>query len=97
MKNVIHDWGDGRACETLVNCRRAVPPDGVLLLVEWGLSNANLPSTGKLTDLVMRVLTAERNTPPRNTVNFWPKRVSGSIRSSQLRSNSQSSRPFQLK
>jgi hypothetical protein len=64
MKNVIHDWDDGRACEILLNCRRAVPPDGVLLLVEWGLSDANLPSTGKLTDLVMLVLTGgkERTT-----------------------------------
>jgi hypothetical protein len=57
MKNVIHDWGDDRACEILVNCRRAVPSNGALLLVEWGLSGANLPSAGKLTDLVMLVLT----------------------------------------
>jgi O-methyltransferase domain/Dimerisation domain len=64
MKNVIHDWDDARACEILVNCRRVVPADGVLLLVEWGLSDANLPSTGKLTDLVMLVVTGgkERTT-----------------------------------
>jgi hypothetical protein len=57
MKNVIHDWDDRQACEILVNCRRAVPADGALLLVEWELSDANLPSTGKLIDLVMLVLT----------------------------------------
>ncbi len=57
MKNVIHDWDDSRACEILVKCRRAVPTDGTLLLVEWGISDANLPSAGKLTDLVMLVLT----------------------------------------
>ncbi len=57
MKNVIHDWDDCRARDILVNCRRAVPANGVLLLVEWGLSEANLPSTGKLSDLVMLVLT----------------------------------------
>jgi hypothetical protein len=64
MKNVLHDWDDSQACEILVNCRRAVPADGALLLVEWGLSDANLPSTGKLTDLVMLVLTGgkERTT-----------------------------------
>ncbi len=56
MKNVIHDWDDVRAREILVNCRRVVPSDGVLLLMEWGLSDANLPSTGKLTDLVMLVV-----------------------------------------
>jgi O-methyltransferase domain len=64
MKNVIHDWDDRRATDILANCRRAVPADGVLLLVEWSLSGANLPSTGKLTDLVMLVVTGgkERTT-----------------------------------
>jgi hypothetical protein len=64
MKNVIHDWDDSQACEILANCRRAVPADGALLLVEWGLSDTNLPSAGKLTDLVMLVLTGgkERTT-----------------------------------
>jgi len=57
MKNVIHDWPDGRACEILVNCRRAVPADGALLLVEWELPDANLPSTGKHIDLVMLAVT----------------------------------------
>jgi len=47
-----------------MNCRRAVPTNGALLLVEWGLSESNLPSTGKLMDLVMLVLTGgkERTT-----------------------------------
>jgi hypothetical protein len=64
MKNALHDWDDRQACEILVNCRRVVPADGALLLVEWGLSDANLPSTGKLTDLVMLVQTGgkERTT-----------------------------------
>ena len=48
---------NGPAGEILINCRRAVPTDGALLLVEWGISDANLPSAGKLTDLVMLVLT----------------------------------------
>ena len=64
MKNVIHDWDDDRAQEILISCRRAVPADGVLLLVEWGLSEANVPSAGKLTDLVMLAVTGgkERTT-----------------------------------
>jgi C-methyltransferase len=57
MKSVIHDWDDQQAREILVNCRRVVPTDGVLLLVELGLSEDNLPSTGKLIDLVMLVMT----------------------------------------
>jgi O-methyltransferase domain/Dimerisation domain len=57
MKSVIHDWDDEKARQILINCRRAVPSDGILLLVEWGLSEANLPSAGKLMDLVMLALT----------------------------------------
>ena len=56
MKNVIHDWDDKKAHDILVNCRRAVADNGVLLLVEWNLSETNLPSTGKLSDLIMLVL-----------------------------------------
>jgi hypothetical protein len=57
MKSVIHDWDNERARQILINCRRVVPADGILILVEWALSEANLPSTGKLMDLVMLVLT----------------------------------------
>ena len=56
MKNVIHDWDDVKARDILVNCRRAIGANGVILLVEWNLSEANLPSTGKLSDLIMLVL-----------------------------------------
>jgi hypothetical protein len=57
MKNVIHDWDDERAGEILANCRRAVPADGALLLVEWTLDEGNLYSAGKLFDVVMLVMT----------------------------------------
>ena len=57
MKSVIHDWDDERARQILINCRRAVPSNGVLLLVECALSEANQPSTGKLIDVLMMVAT----------------------------------------
>ena len=57
MKNVIHDWDDERAGEILANCRRVVPADGALLLVEWALDEGNLYSAGKLFDVVMLVMT----------------------------------------
>jgi O-methyltransferase/methyltransferase family protein len=60
MKNVIHDWNDNEAIKILRNCRRAVPKDGVLLMIEWLLSEPNLPSTGKMSDLIMLVLTGGR-------------------------------------
>jgi hypothetical protein len=53
LKHVIHDWDDERSRVILANCRRSIQSNGVLLLVEWNLAEANLASTGKLTDLVM--------------------------------------------
>ncbi|MDQ3917362.1 MAG: hypothetical protein M3348_02720 [Acidobacteriota bacterium] len=60
MKSVIHDWDDERARAVLGNCRRVVPADGALLLVEHALPAGNLPSAGKLIDLVMLVMTGGR-------------------------------------
>jgi len=57
MKHVIHDWDDERAKSILANCRRVIQPDGALLLVEWTLPEGNLPSSGKLSDVVMLVMT----------------------------------------
>jgi hypothetical protein len=34
LKSVIHDWDDQRSCAILQNCRRAIPENGTLLLVE---------------------------------------------------------------
>src|SRR5215469_7561593 len=57
MKSVIHDWDDEMARKILITCRRSVPSNGALLLVEWALSEPNLPSTGKLMDIVMLAMT----------------------------------------
>lgn len=57
MKHVIHDWDDERARNILANCRRAVPEDGALLLVEWALAEGNAPSTGKFVDVMMMLMT----------------------------------------
>jgi hypothetical protein len=57
MKNIIHDWNDAQAFEILRNCRRAVPDDGVLVLIEYCLGEENTPSVGKMVDLVMLTIT----------------------------------------
>jgi hypothetical protein len=44
MKNIIHDWNDDDARRILLNCRRAVPDDGVLLLVEYCVGDASQQS-----------------------------------------------------
>jgi len=55
MKHVIHDWNDEDALKILSNCRRVMPVDGTLLLVEWVLKPSNQPDIGKLLDLNMLV------------------------------------------
>jgi hypothetical protein len=60
MKSVIHDWDDDQARIILDNCRKAIPPDGVLLVVEWDLFGENVPSNGKFIDIVMLILTGGR-------------------------------------
>jgi hypothetical protein len=53
MRNVLHDWGDAQARQILVNCRRAIPEDGVLVLVEYLVGAENTPSLGKMMDVMM--------------------------------------------
>jgi len=57
MKNIIHDWNDAQATAILCNCRRAVPDDGALVLIEYCLGDDNAPSFGKTIDLVMMTIT----------------------------------------
>ncbi len=44
----------------LAHCRRAVLADRALLLVEWALPEGNLPTAGKLMDVVMLLRTGGR-------------------------------------
>jgi hypothetical protein len=60
MKSIIHDWDDERARVILTNCRKAIPSNGVLLLVELSLGDANVPSMGKFLDIIMLSLTGGR-------------------------------------
>jgi hypothetical protein len=48
LKSVVHDWDDERAAAILRNCRRAMPADGTLLLVEMVYPTG---FTDSLTDL----------------------------------------------
>jgi hypothetical protein len=57
MKNIIHDWNDTESTAILRNCRRALPDDGALVLIEYCLGDDNAPSLGKTIDLVMMTIT----------------------------------------
>jgi SAM-dependent methyltransferase len=56
MTAVLHDWDD-EACVTILrSCRKAMKPNGRLLLGEFVLKPANEPDLGKLVDLEMLVI-----------------------------------------
>jgi hypothetical protein len=60
MKNVLVDWSDDQAGAILLNCRQAVPNDGALLAIDFTVPEDNLPSRGKLLDLISMVLMGGR-------------------------------------
>ena len=35
LKSVLHNWNDEKCVHILGNCRRVMPPDARLVLVEW--------------------------------------------------------------
>jgi SAM-dependent methyltransferase len=59
LSGIIHDWDDKAALKILRNCRRAIRPDGRLLLLESVLSPSSDPSRA-LMDVLMMVLTGGR-------------------------------------
>jgi SAM-dependent methyltransferase len=59
LSGIVHDWGDEAAATILRNCRRAIRPDGTLLLVETMLTPSSDPSRA-LMDVLMMVLTGGR-------------------------------------
>jgi SAM-dependent methyltransferase len=59
LSGIIHDWDDDAALKILKNCRRAIRPDGRLLLVESVLTASSDPSRA-LMDVLMMILTGGR-------------------------------------
>jgi SAM-dependent methyltransferase len=56
MRHIIHDWDDNESLTILQNCRKAMRPDGKLLVVEGVVPLGNEPSVSKFFDLAMMVL-----------------------------------------
>jgi hypothetical protein len=55
LSHIIHDWSEAQCLTILGNCRRAMKPDGRLLLIEMVLPPGNSPHPGKMLDLMMLV------------------------------------------
>jgi hypothetical protein len=55
LSHIIHDWSEEQCLTILGHCRKAMGPDGRLLIVETVLPEGDAPHQGKLQDLVMLV------------------------------------------
>ncbi len=60
LKYVVHDWDDESAVRILSNCRRAMPQDGKVLLVETVVPGPEEPDYAKIADLEMLLLLGSR-------------------------------------
>jgi hypothetical protein len=56
MKYIIHDWDDERCVRILSNCRKAMPGDGRVLVVDHVVAPGNRFDWGKLLDINMMVM-----------------------------------------
>lgn len=56
FRHIIHDWTDEQSVQILENCRKVIPKNGRLLIVEAVVPPGNEPSLAKDFDMVMLVL-----------------------------------------
>lgn len=56
LSHIIHDWNEEQCLTILGNCRKAMRPDGRLLIVETVLPEGDTPHQGKLQDMIMLVI-----------------------------------------
>jgi hypothetical protein len=59
LKAILHNWDDGRAAQILASCRKAVPHDGRLLIIERVMPERAVPGPAEpyLLDLTMLMVT----------------------------------------
>jgi hypothetical protein len=56
LSHVIHDWNEDQCLTILGHCRRAMRPDGRLLILEMVLPAGDTPHPGKMLDMTMLVM-----------------------------------------
>lgn len=56
LSHIIHDWNEQQCLTILGHCRRAMKPDGRLLIIETVLPPGDTPHQGKVQDMVMLVV-----------------------------------------
>lgn len=60
LSHIIHDWSEEQCLTILGNCRRAMSPQGRLLIVEMVLPGGDTPHPGKMLDMVMLMVPGGR-------------------------------------
>jgi hypothetical protein len=60
LKWILHDWDDTASVDILRACRRAMKPDGALIVFERLIGPPNTASEGKFADLNMLVINGGR-------------------------------------
>lgn len=60
LKMILHDWDDAKSIAILKNVRKAIAPEGRLLVIDAVIPEGNGPSPGKLLDINMLVMTGGR-------------------------------------
>jgi O-methyltransferase domain/Dimerisation domain len=60
MRHIIHDWTDEQSLTILRHCRKAMPANGRLLVIEMVIEPGNAPDVAKFLDLNMLVLPGGR-------------------------------------
>ena len=56
FRHVIHDWNDEQSVQILNNCRKVIPQNGRLLIIEAVMPTGNGPSVTKHMDMLMMIL-----------------------------------------
>jgi hypothetical protein len=56
LSHIIHDWDEDQCLTILGHCRKAIKPDGRLLIIETVLPPGDTPHQGKVQDMVMLVV-----------------------------------------
>jgi hypothetical protein len=56
FRHIVHDWADEQTVKILSNCRKAIPKNGRLLIIEAVLPSGNKPSLAKDFDMLMMVV-----------------------------------------
>ena len=64
LSHIIHDWNEEQCLTILGNVRRAMKPDGKLLIVEFVLPEDDTPHLGKLADMIMLVIPGGQERTP---------------------------------